>query len=175
MEETQVVEAAEPPIAPLSLEERLSFLEAQNEGMKRVGVLGLVLVLLLGVLLVHQTYSNLGATSTRSITLLNDSNELSAAITSDRQGRTQYLQARYGVLPNGAEEAPADFEGVTFYDPSGKPRMMLGQTRETQQTVFIVLDPTRGLAFDPFENVKSAPPKAGATPTPAPSTPTPTP
>jgi hypothetical protein len=177
--ETQPTEvAATPPAeeqaASLSLEERVAFLEAQNEGLKRVGALGLALTLLLGVLLVHQTYSNLGATSTRSITLLNDANELSAALTSDRQGRTQYLQARYGVLPNGTEDPPGDFEGVTFYDPAGKPRLMLGQTRETQETVFLVLDPTRGLAFNPFENAKPAP-RPGGTPTPGAPVASPTP
>lgn len=169
---------AAPTAAPASLEERVAYLEAQNEGLKRVGGLGLALVLLLGALLVYQTYSDLNMTSTRGITLLNNNNELTMAVTSDTGGRTQFIPARFGVLPNGTEDPPPNFEGYTFYDTQGKPRFMVGQNKDTQETVFVVLDPVRGAAFDPFQNTKSAAgarapqPAGSATPAPA-SSPTP--
>lgn len=161
-EDTLAADEAVSPATSLSLEERVAYLEAQNEGLKRVGVLGLVLVLLLGAILVHQTYSDMRTTTTRAITLLNDRDELSGAVTVDPQGRTQFLQARYGTMA-GATNLPEDFRGYAFYDSDGVPRVFIGEDKE-KHTVFQVLDPGRGIAFDPFEKAKA--PTAGATPVP---------
>jgi len=149
---------------PQSLEERVAYLEAQNEGLKRVGLLGLVLVMLLGVILVHQTYSDLRSSATRGLSLLNDKDEIAGAVTTDAQGRWQFLQARYGLL-RPAEEIPSDFQGFAFYDSDGKPRFLMGEGKE-KQTVFLVLDPVRGLAFDPFEKAgaPSKPPSGASSP-----------
>ncbi len=149
-------EVSAPPATPLSMEERVAYLEAQNEGLKRVGLLGLVLVLMLGAILVHQTYSDLRSSTTRAVTLLSDQDQLSSAITVDAQGRTQFLQARYGTMAS-ATNLPDGFRGYAFYDSDGMPRVMIGETTE-KHTVFQVLDPVRGVSFDPFEDVKSAPP-----------------
>lgn len=146
-------EVSAPPATPLTMEERLAYLEAQNEGLKRVGLLGLVLVLMLGAIVVHQTYSDLRTSTTRAVTLLSDQDQLSAAITVDPQGRTQFLQARYGTMAS-ATNLPEGFRGYAFYDSDGVPRVMIGETSE-KHTVFQVLDPVRGVAFDPFENVKA--------------------
>ena len=163
-EEETTTEAA--PAVPLSLEERVAFLEAQNEGLKRVGLLGLVLVMLLGAILVHQTYSDMKSSTTRGLTLLNDQDQLSGAITIDGQGRMQFLQARYGSMAPAAE-IPADFRGFAFYDSDGSPRILMGEGKD-KQTVFMVADPVRGVAFDPFENIKARKPAPGAgSPTPA--------
>ncbi len=175
--DTPDAEESAPPATPLSLEERVAYLEAQNEGLKRVGLLGLVLVLMLGAILVHQTYSDLRTSTTRAVTLLNDQDQLSGAITVDAQGRTQFLQARYGTMA-GATALPEGFRGYAFYDSDGVPRVFIGENSE-KHTVFQVLDPVRGVAFDPFENVKSAAaPKPGPDKAPAPQgspTPKPTP
>ncbi|ODT66732.1 hypothetical protein ABS71_11515 [bacterium SCN 62-11] len=125
-------------------------------------MLGLVLVLMLGAILVHQTYSDLRTSTTRAVTLLNDQDQLSAAVTVDPQGRTQFLQARYGSMAS-ATNLPDDFRGYAFYDSDGVPRVFIGEDKE-KHTVFQVLDPGRGIAFNPFENAKA--PAAGATPAP---------
>lgn len=154
-EVTPNAEESAAPATPLSMEERVAYLEAQNEGLKRVGLLGLVLVLMLGAILVHQTYSDLRTSTTRAVTLLNDQDQLSGAITVDAQGRTQFLQARYGSMA-GATALPEGFRGYAFYDSDGVPRVFIGENAE-KHTVFQVLDPSRGVAFDPFEDVKGAP------------------
>ncbi len=155
------------PATPLSMEERVAYLEAQNEGLKRVGLLGLVLVFMLGAILVHQTYSDLRTSTTRAVTLLNDQDQLSGAITVDQQGRTQFLQARYGSMA-GATNLPDDFRGYAFYDSDGVPRVFIGENKE-KHTVFQVLDPARGVAFDPFEDVKAAPAASNPAPGKAPA------
>ena len=166
-EAAPAAEETAPPATPLSMEERVAYLEAQNEGLKRVGLLGLVLVLMLGAILVHQTYSDLRSSTTRSVTLLNDQDQLSGAITVDAQGRTQFLQARYGSMA-GASALPDGFRGYAFYDSDGVPRVLIGETNE-KHTVFQVMDPVRGVAFDPFEDVKSAPPAGKPAPDKAPA------
>ncbi len=160
MEEEAVTEAV--AAAPLSLEERVAHLESQNEGLKRVGLLGLVLVLLLGAILVHQTYSDLNSATTRGLTLLNSQDQLSGAVTIDRQGRMQFLQARYGMLA-GANELPPDFHGFAFYDAEGNPRVLMGEDKD-QHTVFVVADPVRGVSFDPFEKLQPSKPPTSPTP-----------
>ena len=170
-------EATEAP--QLSLEDRVAFLEAQNEGLKRVGLLGLVLVMLLGAILVHQTYSDLKSSTTRGLTLLNEKDQLSGAITTDQQGRMQFFQARYGMLAPPADISD-DFHGFAFYDSNGVPRVLIGEGKD-KETVFLVADPVRKKVFDPFENAKvptSSTPAASPTPvapsaassTPAPQT-----
>ncbi|MCW5867718.1 MAG: hypothetical protein KIS61_10680, partial [Candidatus Eremiobacteraeota bacterium] len=111
--------------------------------------------------------SDLRTSTTRAVTLLSDQDQLSAAITVDPQGRTQFLQARYGTMASAAN-LPDGFRGYAFYDSDGVPRVMIGETSE-KHTVFQVLDPVRGAAFDPFEDVKSAPaPKTAPDKAPAP-------
>ncbi len=168
-------ETAEPTSSapPLSVEERIAFLEAQNEGMKRVGGLALVLILILGGIVVHNAYTDLQTVSTRGLVLMNDDNQLTAAWSADRQGRVMLLRGNYGML-TPHEPLPDDFQGVAFYDSSGRPRLLVGEDRE-RRTVFTVLDPERKVAFNPFEGMPSPPrPQAEpkASPTPAkPSTP----
>ena len=152
------------PAAPQTLDERVAYLEAQNEGLKRVGLLGLLLVLLLGGIIVYQTYGDLSSTTTRGLTLLNDKDQMSGAVTVDRQGRMLFLQASYGVMA-AAGDLPADFRGFTFFDAEGRPRVLMGEDKD-KHTIFMVNDPVRGLLFDPFEKVKPAVKPPVATPTP---------
>lgn len=149
-------------VVPMTLEERVAYLEAQNEGLKRVGVLGLVLVLMLGAILVHQNYSDLRGTTTRGLTLLNERDELSSAITVDPDGRTQFLQARYGSMA-GAVALPAGFRGYAFYDTDGLPRVLIGEN-DQKHTIFQIIDPVRNATFSPFKDLKAAP-AAPTTPT----------
>jgi hypothetical protein len=167
--------ATETVTQPLSMEERVAYLEAQNEGLKRVGLLGLVLILLLGAIVVHQTYSDLRSITTHDIAVLNSKDALAGVVTSDTQGRIQFLSARYGTLPPGTDNLPADFQGYVFYDSDGHPRMLLGENKD-KATVFQVLDPTRGVAFEPLDPALSGPPPApnGAAAKP-PASPTPKP
>lgn len=176
-EEETAADAADAAVAeptpPLSMEDRLAYLEAQNEGMKRVGGLALVLILILGGIVVHNAYTDLQTISTRGLVLMNDDNQLSAAWSADRQGRVMLLRGNYGMLAPH-EPLPDDFQGVAFYDSSGRPRMLIGEDRE-RRTVFTVLDPERKVAYNPFEGMPSPPrpstdPKASPTPA-KPSTP----
>lgn len=176
-EAPEIVAEAETDSAPdvkaLTLEERIAYLEAQNEGLKRVGGLALVLLLLLGGLFVHQTHSDMKSVSSQGYTVLDQGNLLVGAITPDAQGRIQFLQARYGELRSPAE-LPQGFSGFAFYDLDGRPRLLLGEDAN-RNSVFLVTDPERGVAFDPFAKV---PPKASSpagappiSPSPAPATP----
>ncbi|MFN8610166.1 MAG: hypothetical protein U0931_21665 [Vulcanimicrobiota bacterium] len=162
-------EESSAPTGSMTLEERVAYLEAQNEGLKRVGLLGLVLVLMLGAIVVHQTYSDLRSTTTRGLTLLNEKDELSGAVTVDAQGRTQFVQARYGNMAS-LNPLPEGFQGFAFYDTAGTPRVLIGETKD-QQTFFKVIDPSRKLVFDPFEGMQGAPaPTPNAEPGKAPAT-----
>lgn len=164
------IDAPAEPATPLTLEERVAFLEAQNEGLKRVGMLGLVLVLLLGAILVHQTYSDLRSSTTRGLTLLTDKDELGGALTIDPKGRMQFLQAVDGMMTQ-TTDLPPDFKGFAFYDSGGTARILMGENLQTHETIFWVIDPTRGLAFDAFEKfAKKRPsmtPAPGASPLPS--------
>ena len=148
-------EAPAVPETPLSMDERVAYLEAQNAGLKRVGLLGLVLVLLLGAIVVQQTYSDMRSTTTRALTLLNDQDQLSAAVAIDPKGRMQFLQARYGSMAT-TTNLPDNFHGYAFYDSDGLPRVLIGETNE-KATVFQIYDPVRGRAFDPFADGKPGP------------------
>lgn len=165
------------PRTTWTLQQRIEHLEAQNDGLKRVGGLGLALVLLLGVLLVQQVYSDLRSTSTKAITLLKtDTSELAVAITPDNKGRLQVLPAKFGVL-NPPQPLPEKFNGSAFYDSAGKLRMVIGEEGDGS-TVFAVFDPVRGLVYHPLDDLKPgsglppAPPAAPAAPggKPAPAT-----
>jgi len=160
---------------PLTLEERVAYLETQNQGLKRVGVLALILVLILGGLVVHKTHSDIQSTATRGLTLLGDDNLLVGAITPDPQGRVQFLKARYGEL-RAADGLPEGFVGYAFYDADGRARMLIGENKD-RHTIFLVVDPERGVAFDPLNTSPTAAPTpaAKASPTPAAVSPSPSP
>lgn len=170
-DEAQEAEAS----TPLTMEERVAYLEAQNQGLKRVGALGLVLLLILGGLFVHQTHSNIQSTSTHGLTLLGDENLLVGAITPDSQGRIQFLQARYGELkaPVGL---PEGFVGYAFFDTDGRARVLIGENQD-RHTVFLVQDPERRVAFEPLRTAPAPTPTSGArtTPTPPVASPSPSP
>jgi hypothetical protein len=167
---TESVEA--PSLAPqLSLEERVAYLEAQNQGLKRVGGLALLLLLIVGGLLVNKNQSDFTGSVSRNYTLVKDDNEVSAALTSDAQGRVQFVQAKYGTMA-GMQELPPGFQGYAFYDTAGQPLVLIGKN-QAQETVFLVVDVNRQLTFNPFQGAPSAP----ATPMPGlpPTQPTPGP
>lgn len=172
-DEATPTENQEEESTPLTIEERLAYLEAQNQGLKRVGVLGLVLVLLLGGLFVHQTYSDIQSTSTRGVTLLGNDNLLVGAITPDNQGRVQFLQARYGEL-RSPDALPEGFVGYAFYDAEGRARLLIGENKD-RHTIFLVQDPERGVAFDPLDTAPQATPTPASKATPAPATGQPSP
>lgn len=176
MEEDNSSTSDEEVTTPRTLEERVAYLEAQNEGLKRVGLLGLVLVLLLGAILVHQTYSELRSVATRGVTLLNEKDQLAVALTTDSQGKVvQFLKGQFGLLSPPNQPLPPDFQGFAFYDSQGQARLLLGEN-QNKETVFLVIDPVRGLGFDPFEGKAAArPPQTSPAASPTPGAPTGTP
>lgn len=161
----------------LSLEERVAYLEDQNEGLKRVGLMGLVLILLLGGLLVHRTWADLQGITTEGV-VLRDENGSRLALTTTPPGHLAVVSFdQLGALPQISHNVAAGLRGIAIYDSSGAPRVMLGVT-QNDEPVVAVLDPDGSLNWTPLAGLagEEGDPKASPTPgqTPA-ASPSPTP
>ena len=150
------------------LESRIAYLEAQNEGLKRVGGLALVLLLLTGGLFAYQVRNDLKGIATRGVVLHDERDVARFAVTVSPQGSL-------GVVPiNPLGGAPqmmpmqGDMHGITVYDSQGRPRIVFGLTPEDQPVVGI-LGPDGQPVWTPAGGPRpaQAPPKgpaASATP-----------
>jgi len=146
---------AEEVQTPQTLEERIAYLETQNEGLKRVGGLALVLLILLGVLFVHQVHSDLKATTSQGFTLLDERKLPSVGIVTSRPGAFQILQGNNGILGLPRPDLPEGFQGFGVYDSQGRPRLLSGE-KPDGSSVFLVVDPVRQTVFNPFEELDKA-------------------
>ncbi len=153
------------------INERLEYLEAQNEGLKRVGLLGLILVFILGGIVVYQSYADLNNVTTRGMVFLDESRLHSTLFP---HGEAHLAMVPFNPneqLPNVQGEVVKGLRGLCVYDTKGFPRVAIG-VDGLDNPVVMVFNQDGSIqysAVDPPENPDSQP---TATPTPA-ATPTP--
>lgn len=137
-------EAAAPE---LSLEERLSYLEEQNEGLKRVGMLLLGLCLLVGGLLIYTQYQSRQSLYSENI-ILGSSTTARSAFTPTASGHIGMLfYDAMGMLPPDPQlDAVANLDGLVLYDRLGRPRIVIG-TNEEDEAIIDILNTEGKLVF----------------------------
>lgn len=145
-----------------SLEERIEYLEGQNEGLKRVGLLGLILLLVIGGLLIQNVYADMSGITTGGIVFREgDTNRY--ALVMAPGGHLAYVPFDFaGNLPQIDARPAGDLRGLAFYDSKGVLRVMLGTTAD-DRPVLAVLNPDGTLQWTPLDTQEAAP-----TPTPSP-------
>ncbi len=141
---------------------RIEHLEAQNYGLKRVGVIALVLLFIVGASLVYQTWAELGAVVTQGI-ILNDARGARYGFTVTPQGSVGVLTYRGGSLSE-LKGSPEPVQGLVFYDSMGRPRIALGIGEGDQPRVVVYNENGQRV----WQAVDLAPAPA-ASPAPAPS------
>lgn len=168
----------------LSLEERIEFLEAQNEGLKRSGVLLLALTLLIGVMLVVTSRSQTSSVQTENLVMTNESNPRLALTPMPSGHLGMVFFDDLGLLPTAINHAVIPpLDGIVMYDRAGNPRIIMGIGQQNEP-VFAIVDATGKPVFEAISRedaLKSAgvtnadpanPGQSGSTPAPA-TTPTP--
>ena len=155
-----------------SFESRIAYLESQNEGLKRVGLLGLLLVLVLGGIVVYQAWADLGGVTTTGI-VFQDGRQTRAALVTTSGGHLALVPAGpLGNLPSLNTPPSMDFQGLAIYDSQGRVRILMGVTSADQPVVGVIGENGQTI-WTPLQV-----PKSGSAPPPpaAPGTPgTPTP
>ncbi len=132
---------------PMTVEERLAFLEEQNEGLKRVGKLLMGLCLLIGVLLVW-TQAGLRKSIYSEAVILGNASTPRATLTSAPNGHLAFLfYDHLGILPPNPEFGAIPYlDGFAIYDREGRPRIVMG-INDQNKTILDVFDETGKLAF----------------------------
>lgn len=135
-----------------SLEERIAELEADNAGMKKVGLLLVVLTIVIGGLMVfkfHEVHSSL----TSGSVILSDSDDTPrAAVTVFKpEERTGHLGVVFydnlGLLPTEVDFGRTpDLDGMVFYDRKGRPRIIMG-VDNSEQAVLMMTAPDGRVVF----------------------------
>lgn len=114
------------PDTPMTIEERLAYLEEQNEGLKKVGKLLLALCLLTAGLLVYTQTGQRRAVHSESLLLGGDTPR--AALTTSNNGHLAYLfYDHLGILPPEPKFSAIPYlDGFAIYDRMGNPRIVIG-------------------------------------------------
>lgn len=148
---------------------RIEHLEAQNYGLKRVGVIALALLFIVGGCLVWQTWAELGAVVTQGV-ILNDAQGPRYGLTVTPQGAIGVLGYRGGALP-GLSGSPEVVQGMVFYDSQGRPRILMGIGEGDQPRLAVYNDAGQRVwqAVDLAAPPQAAPPQAAPSPSASPS------
>ena len=150
LEETEAVLSPEDTLSRLVA--RVDHLESQNEGLKRVGALGLLLVLILGGIVVHQTWSDLAGISTGGVALHDSEHDAKAAFTVSGDHVALVPTNLMGALPALESTTGLDLKGLGIYDSQGNLRIVLGVDSNDNPKVAI-LDPSGRAIWVPIPNV----------------------
>ena len=163
----------------LSIEERLSFLEEQNEGLKRVGMMLVALVVLMGVTMIYQARTGSTALSSDGL-ILNNNGQPEAAITAFPNGHLGMMfYDHMGNLPKTNWNNVQYLDGLAIYDRKGNPRILLGLDKDENpvmvcvasdgRTLFTAVPPQGAPAQEgqPAGTQSDSAPDAGATPQPS--------
>lgn len=167
---------------PLSLEDRIAELEADNAGIKKVGFLLVVLTIVIGIMMVVSVREIHDSMLTNSV-IITDGGQSRAALTvlkgENRSGHLGMLfYDNLGLLPSEVDFGRMpDLDGMVFYDRKGKPRIAMG-VDANDQAIIMVLAPDGRVLFRagleqraPATQIKTsggtATPAATSTPTPA--------
>jgi hypothetical protein len=149
---------------------RIEHLEGQNYGLKRVGMISLVLLFIVGASLVYTTWAELGAVVTQAV-ILNDQQGPRYALTVNAQNALGVVSYRAGVPP-GLVKAPELVQGLVFYDSQGRVRIALGMSQEGDQPRLVVYD-EGGKPVWQAVDLKAAAETPAASPSPAAPSPSP--
>lgn len=160
--------------APADLESRLAYLESQNEGLKRVGLLGLLLVLILGGIVVYQAWADLSGVTTTGIVFQDERQPRNALLTSTAGHLALVPALPLGTLPELQSYNDMDFQGLGIYDSKGRVRILLGVNSQDVPMIGVIGEKGETV-WTPLQLKTEAPPGTPATPAPptpgAPGTP----
>lgn len=155
---------------PSGLEERIQYLEEQNEGLKRSGLLLVVLVLVMGAVMIYDNVKRTETVQTDGL-ILSSNGEARGALTPMPTGHLGMLffdQA--GQLPMNVQYAAIPYlDGFAIYDRDGRPRILLGMN-DRNEPVMAVVDEQGKTVFSAVpprtdsESTPSAEPAASPTP-----------
>jgi hypothetical protein len=147
---------------PMTIEERLAYLEEQNEGLKKVGKLLLALCLLTAGLLVY-TQNNLRKSVHSEAVILGGNAPRAALTTSNDNGHLAYLFFDHlGIIPPEPKFGAVPFlDGFVIYDRQGNPRIVIGVNDKNEAVMDVVAADGR-VEFS--ARPRSAAPAEGATP-----------
>lgn len=157
--------------APVDLAVRLEYLETQIEGMKRVGVLALILVMVVGGFLVHLSWSDLRGITTQGLVLQGVDREFAGALVVAESGHIALLPTNdMRALPVVEAYPGLQMKGLGIYDSKGRLRLIHG-VDATDKVMFAVLDENGNVAWSPFQPSAANPsptptPRPAASPTP---------
>lgn len=169
---------------PMTIEERLAYLEEQNEGLKSVGKLLLALCLVTAGLLAWTQVKERTAVHSESLILGSDTPR--GALTTAPNGHLAFLfYDQLGIIPPEPKFGAVPYlDGFVIYDKQGKPRIVVG-VNDKDEAVLDVVGPDGKVQFSARPRTASAgaspsgqAPAPGATPgapQPAPATPAPAP
>ena len=129
---------AETPAPALDMEARVAYLEAQNEGLKRSGLLGLLLVFVMGAVVVYQAWADLSGITTTGV-VFQDSRQPRSALLTSATGHLALVPALpLGTLPQLQTYKDMDFQGLGIYDSQGRVRILLGVDGHDQPVVGVI-------------------------------------
>ena len=114
----------------LKIEERVDFLESQNEALKRSGFLLVVLVLLMGATMIYQSRVSADGLTTGGLVLTNQGRSRSALLPMPNGHLGMMFYNFSGDLPPAQYEALPYLDGFAIYDRAGRPRIILGIDEE---------------------------------------------
>lgn len=169
---------------PMTIEERLAYLEEQNEGLKTVGKLLLALSIITAGLLAWTQMNQRSGIFSES-TIYENGGIAKAAITSNAGNHLALLSFdQMGILPADPQfGAVGGLQGLVLYDRDGKPRVVIG-VNDRNDSVLDILGPDGARLFSAVPTTQTPPagepsstgaapsaPGAAASATPAPSAP----
>ncbi len=127
VEETQEQATTNTTSTPQTLEERVAYLEAQNEGIKKVGRAALILIAVIAIAVVSNTWSPLSGVTTKGIVLQDQSGTAKAALLVPASGHVALVPFNYlERLPVIQPGQKSDFSGLGVYDSQGRLRLIIG-------------------------------------------------
>ena len=152
-----------------SLEERIQHLEEQNDGLKRSGLLLLVLVFVMGGTMIYDNFARAKAVETEGLIINTAAGKPRGAISAMPTGHLGMLFYDYeGKLPESLQYAAIPYlDGFAIYDRNGRPRILIGMDDKDNPIMAVVSAEGQTL----FSAVRPA--QAGAPPAQPAASPTP--
>ena len=153
----------------VSIEDRIAVLEEQNEGLKRSGLLLVILVVLMGATMIYQSRSLANSLNTDGL-ILNYEGTPKAAITAMPNGHLAmvYFDSQ-GVLPQAQYGSIPYLDGFAVYDRAGRPRIHIG-IDDRDNPVLRAYSAKGEVLFSavaPQDQASTTKPEPGLTPAPA--------
>lgn len=131
---------AEDADVPMTIEERLLYLEEQNEGLKRVGKMLLALCLLTAGLLVWTQVGQRSSLYSEAMIFGTGDTPRGTLTTTPNNHLAFLFYDQFGILPPSPKFGSIPhLDGFAIYDRQGNPRIVVGVT-DQNQAVLDVLD-----------------------------------